>query len=335
MTSSNHYHLLVGIALLLSTLISPQVQATKLKIATLVPDGTYWMKSMRQAAKVIDEKTEGRVKLRFYPGGVMGNDKSLMRKIRVGQLHGGAITGGGLAAINPDLNLYSLPFLFRSYEEVDHVRQSMDPQIEAGLKKRGFISYGLSEGGFAYLMSNSRLNNLADLQQQKVWAPEGDPISQHAFKAVGVSPISLPLTDVLTGLQTGLINTVGTSPIGAITLQWHTRIKHLTDIPLLYLYASLVIHEKALKKLSNGDRETLEQELRDVFRKINTQNRKDNINARQALKNQGIQFNTPALDDMDKWRAATDRAVEVLGDNGSYSKALFSRMQKLLSEFRQ
>ena len=95
-------------------------------------------------------------------------------------------------------------------------------------------------------MSQTQLNTLDDLPQQKVWVPEGDPISQAAFKAVGVSPIPLPLVDVLTGLQTGLINTVGTSPVGAIALQWHTRIKHLTDIPLLYLYASLVVHEKAL-----------------------------------------------------------------------------------------
>ncbi|MES9903981.1 MAG: TRAP transporter substrate-binding protein DctP, partial [Sedimenticola sp.] len=286
-------------------------------------------------ARVIDKRTEGRVKLRFYPGGVMGNDKSLMRKIRIGQLHGGAITGGGLAAINPDLNLYSLPFLFRSFAEVDYVRQQMDPLIETALREKGFASYGFSEGGFAYLMSATQLNNLNDLQQQKVWAPEGDPISQAAFKAVGVSPIPLPLTDVLTGLQTGLINTVGTSPVGAITLQWHTRIKHLTDIPLLYLYGSLVIHEKALGKLSAVDRDALEQEMRKVFDKINRQSRKDNINAREALKKQGIRFNTPALGDMDKWRAATDRAVDEMGRDGAYSVELFMRIKKILKEFRQ
>lgn len=335
MITSKPYSLIGVMLLLISALICTEAVAAKLKIATLVPDGTFWMKSLREGAKAIDTKTEGRVKLRFYPGGVMGNDKSVMRKIRVGQLHGGAITGGGLAAISSDINLYSLPFLFRSYEEVDHVRHYMDPLIESHLEQKGFISFGLSEGGFAYLMSKSQINNLNDLQHQKVWAPEGDSISEAAFKAVGVSPISLPMTDVLTGLQTGLINTVGTSPIGAIALQWHTRIKHLTDLPLIYLYGGLVIHEKALKRISKDDRKVLEQELREVFRKINQQSRQDNINARNALQRQGIAFNTPALNDLHKWQSATDKAIEKMGRNGAYSVELFNRLQKFLGEFRQ
>ncbi len=206
---------LLGLSLLLPT----HALATTFKIASIAPDGTSWMNELRKGAKEIETLTEGRVKFRFYPGGIMGNDKSVLRKIRVGQLHGGAITGGGLAEIYPEAQVYTIPFLFRNYAEVDAIRAQFDPELLAGLKKKGYISFGISEGGFAYLLSTSPIAGIDDLNGQKVWVPEGDEISRAAFEASNVSPISLPLTDVLTGLQTGLVDTVAGSAIGAIALQ--------------------------------------------------------------------------------------------------------------------
>ncbi|MES9878144.1 MAG: TRAP transporter substrate-binding protein DctP [Candidatus Sedimenticola sp. PURPLELP] len=327
--------LLANLLLLSALTLTFQAEAVTLKIATVVPDGTAWMKAMRSSAKTIKERTGGRVKLRFYPGGIMGNDNSVLRKIRVGQLHGGAITGGGLATIYPDARLYSMPFLFRSYAEVDHLRQRMDQVIIAGLKAKGFTSYGLSEGGFAYLMSNSPILTIEDLRAQKVWAPEGDPITRAAFEAVNVSPIALPITDVLTGLQTGLINTVGTSPIGAIALQWHTRVKYLVDVPLIYLYASLVINEKALKRVSPEDRSVLQEVLSRTFQELNRKNREESSSARNALEKQGIEFINPSLEHMDQWRNAVDRSIEKMGKQGSYSPQMRKRVLKILAEFRQ
>ena len=118
--------------------------ATTFKIASLAPDGTSWMNEMRTGAEEITKRTDGRVKFRFYPGGIMGNDKSVLRKMRVGQLHGGALTGGGVAIIYPEAQVYSIPFVFNNYAEVDHAREQMDPVLIAGLKEKGFISFGIS-----------------------------------------------------------------------------------------------------------------------------------------------------------------------------------------------
>lgn len=311
--------------------ISLQAQAVTIKIATVVPDGTAWMKAMRSAGKSISEQTRGRVKLRFYPGGIMGNDNSVLRKIRVGQLHGGAITGGGLSTIYPDARLYSMPFLFRSFDEVDYLRQQMDPVMIAGLKEKGYISYGLSEGGFAYLMSNTKILSIEDLRAQKAWSPEGDPISRAAFEAVDVSPIALPITDVLTGLQTGLANTIANSPIGAIALQWHTRVKYMVDVPLIYLYASLVIHKKALKRVSPEDRKIISM----TFEQLNRKNREAGISAREALKKQRIEFLNPSLEHMNEWRNAVDRSIEKMGTDGTYTPQVRNKMLQLLNDFRK
>lgn len=321
--------------LLLLLIPTAQLHATSLKIATLVPDGTSWMNMLRSGAREIEQRTEGRVKLRFYPGGVMGNDNSVLRKIRVGQLHGGALTAGGLAAVYPDIQIYSLPFLFRSFAEVDYVRERMDPELIAGLEKAGFISYGFSEGGFAYLMSQLPLASVEQLLERKIWTPEGDQISLGAFRSIGISPVPLPLTDVLTGLQTGLIDTVGSSPTGAIALQWHTRVKHVADIPLIYLYGTLVIRKQALNKLSSGDREIFREVMEDRFRQINRQTRSDNQGARKALEQRGILFHQPMDGERASWQRLIDKVETNLKRENQLNPALFQQIQQLLQEYRK
>ena len=306
-------------------------QALTLKIATISPDGTTWMKEMRKGAALIKSRTEGRVKLRFYPGGVMGSDKNVLRKIRIGQLHGGAMTGGGLEQIYFDSQIYSLPFAFRSFAEVDYVRSRMDDMILHGLYERGYVGFGLAEGGFAYLMSNAPIRRNADLQGHKVWVPEGDTMSQLVFKAAGISPVPLPLPDVLTGLQTGLIDTVATSPIGAIALQWHTRVKYVTDTPLMYLYGVLIIKRKTFERLRPEDQAVVKAVLEDVFRRLNRLNREENRQARQALMDQGIEFVRPPAEEQARWYQLVARAVI---DKHLFSQQILDTFQAHLDAFR-
>lgn len=309
--------------------------ATTFKIASIAPDGTSWMTEMRKGADEIEARTDGRVKFRFYPGGIMGNDKSVLRKIRVGQLHGGAITGGGLAEIYPEAEVYSIPFLFRSYSEVDAIRKQVDPELIDGLKEKGFISFGISEGGFAYLMSTSPIAGIDDLNGHKVWVPEGDEISRAAFEASNVSPVSLPLTDVLTGLQTGLIDTVAGSAIGAIALQWHTRVKYLTDAPLAYLYGTMVLKRREFEKLSAADQKVVREVMSNVFSQLNEQNRKDDASALEALRKQGISFIEPTHEETVRWQNSVDIAMDKLLKQGLFDPAILKRIQGLLAAQRK
>jgi len=320
---------------LLILVLPAQLPAATLKIATLSPDGTSWMRSMRAAGDEIAKRTSGRVKLRFYPGGVMGNDASVMRKIRVGQLQGGAVTPGALAAVDKDLQVYSIPFLFRNLAEVDHVRRSMDARLMKGLERKGFVGFGFAEGGFAYLMSRKPIKTVDELRARKVWSPEGDRIVLTAFDAVGVSPVSLPITDVLTALQTGLVDTIASPAVGAIALQWHTKIKYLTYVPLLYTYGLLVISNKAFKKLSKGDQRLVRAVLNRTFRDIDRRNRKDSAQALSVLKRQGIGFVEPPPKDLNRWRKTVDTAVQRLVRRGFFSGDVVARVRRLLADYRR
>ncbi len=305
------------------------------KIATIAPDGTGWMLQMREGAQRIARRTDSRVKFRFYPGGIMGNDKSVLRKLRIGQLHGGAITGGGLARIDPNTLIYSLPFTFRSEGEVDYARARMDPLLIESLEDAGFVTLGFVEGGFAYLMSDSPLHGMEDLQGRKVWIPEGDRISRAVFEDMNVSPIPLTLPDVLTGLQTGLIDTVGASAIGAIALQWHTRIKYVTDTPLVYLYGALLIDRRAVSKLDAKDQLVVREVMSEIATRLNRQGREDDEKARQALQNQGITFVTPSRETVMRLHRSVARTADHLAAEGVVPLQLLEELRTHLDDYRR
>ncbi|MCH2173065.1 TRAP transporter substrate-binding protein DctP [Myxococcota bacterium] len=309
-------------------------QARTLKIATLSPEGHDWMREMRKGADEIRERTDGRVKLKFYPGGVMGNDQTVLRKIRIGQLQGGAFSAGALVEVYNDMQVYSVPFLFRSYEEVDFVRSRMDEVIRAELENRGFVSVGFSEGGFAYLMSVDALSSREDLVGHKLWIPEGDELSQIALETAGISPVPLPVPDVYTGLQTGLIDVVASSPIGAIALQWHTRVKYLTDVPLLYLFGTVALSKKAFSKLSEADQAVVRDVMGGVLKKLDRQNRQSNEDARNALLNQGMQMVSPSPEEEAAWRSIAEQAKSAYQGRGLYSNETYETIQQQLEAFR-
>lgn len=323
----------ISLVSILLVMLSP-TYARVIKIATISPDGTFWMQEMRAGAKEIKEKTKGRVVIKFYPGGVMGNDGNVLRKIRIGQLQGGAVTTGSLSGIYPDIDIYGLPYLFSSYEQVDFVRSKMDDVLMKGLENKGFVSFGLAEGGFSYMMSDSPLRTVEDVRSQKVWIPSGNKVGEAVFGSANITPVTLPLSDVLIGLQTGLINTVIISPIGAIALQWHTRVKYMVDDPLIYVSALLVIDKKAFNKIKKEDREIVRKVMSRAFNRIDLQNRKDNIAAREALKNQGIQMIVLSEKVLNDWREIAKKAVKVLEEKNRYSAAGYQQIMESIKMAR-
>ncbi|MFC1516642.1 TRAP transporter substrate-binding protein DctP [Thermodesulfobacteriota bacterium] len=319
---------------LLIVMLAEQSHAIVLKVATLSPDGQYWMQEMRKGAEAVAQKTDNRVRFKFYPGGSMGDDKSVMRKIRNGQLHGGAVVANSLTQYFPDNQVYNLPFKFRSYEEVDYVRERMDPIIMDGLEKGGFVTFGLAEGGFAFFMSNSPLRTIDDLRSQKVWIPEGDATALETVKALGVTPIPLSIASVRTDLQTGLIDTVATSPIGAIALQWHTQIEYLMDMPVMYIYAVLAVNRKVFYRMSPDDQKTVREVMRGVFRNIDKKNRKDNVSALEILRKQDIQFVKANDEQLAEWYAKTSIVSDRLINAGRLSRDIVDTLEKHLKEYR-
>ena len=319
--------------LLLILLLPLSAGALTLKLATVAPEGSSWMVQMRQGADEVAKRTEGRVKIKLYGGGVMGNEKAVLRKIRIGQLQGGAFTSGAMAAVYPDLNLYSLPLLFDSLEEVDFIRAKMDKTLIAGLEKQGFVCFGFAEGGMAVMFAQRPISNLDELKGKKVWVPEGDLPSYAAMEANGLTPVTLPLTDVLTGLQTGLIDVIGSSPLAAIAFQWHTQLKYFSPTPLSYIYAMLVVDARAMKKISASDRQVLHEVLGGIYAKLDKDNRGEDAKAEEALLKQGLIRGEP-LQQLAQMRATTDAALAQRAADGLFSETLYTQIKDELRQYR-
>ena len=322
-------------SLLAVLLLVQGADAATLKIATVTPEGSQWMKEMRASSKEIRERTDGRVDIKYYGGGVMGNDSKVLGRIRIGSLQGGAFTPTALSDIYPNLNLYGLPMVFDSEDEAAYVRERMDETLAAGLEEAGFVNFGFAAGGFAIVMSNTPVRSLDDLKGKRVWVPEGDQISYASMEAMSLSPVTLPLTDVLTGLQTGLIDIVAISPIGALVLQWHTKVKYMTELPLAYTLGFMAIQKKAFDKLSEDDQAIVREVMERTYEKFNEVNLVDNDAARDALVNAGIE--TVEVDgvEVERIRGALADSNRSLGEQGRFSLELYDQMLAYIDEYRQ
>ena len=309
--------------------------AATFKVATLSPDGSFWMKTMREAGKEVEAATDSRVKFKWYPGGVMGDDKAVLRKMRVGQLQGAALPMGELLSFYPDSQAYGIPFLFNSYEEVDYVRSQLDDSLITGFAEGGMEVLGIAEGGFGYFLTDEPVRVPADLQQQKVWVPQNDVVSARLAQSIGVTPIPLTLPDVLPGLQTGLVNTVAVSPMGAIVLQWHTRVAHITDIPLMYFCGVISLTGKSFNKLSADDQAVVRAVFGRAFKLIDERNRMDNVKAFEALTNQGVETVVLTHAERDAWLAMQAPGEQMMQSEGQLSTEALERIKGLVEAFRQ
>lgn len=320
------------ISIVLLLCLSPGLApAQTLKLATAVPDGIAWMHEMRAAGERIAERTGGKVKIKFYPGGVMGSSETVLRKMRVGQLQGGAFSSGELVPRYADYLLYSIPFLFRDEAEVLHMRERLDPLIAEGTRRHGLEVLALTGGGFVYLFSDHPVTTSNELARSKVWTPQGDPVAEHAFRLAGVAPVPLALSDVYTALQTGVIDTVLNTTSGAIAFQWHTKMKYMTDLPISYVVGVLVVDERAFQRVGPAHQEIVRAEFQDAFDRIETLNRQDVVDARAALVNQGIEILSIPPTTTDNWQRLGEQVLDYMGTTNDFK---LDHLDEMIAELR-
>lgn len=308
--------------------------AFEIKISTMYPDGTAAVKSLKEAGDKIKQDTDGRVSLRVYAGGVMGDDAAVERRIRIGQLHGALAQGGAFVKHNRDAQVLNLPLLFRDADEVAHVRETLDPVLREGFKKNDWTVFGPVDGGFAYFMTKSPVATVAELRRQKVWMPANDSGSAEAAKEFGVSPVVLSISAVLTSLQTGVINAYAAPPIAALTLQWYSRVNYLTEVPMLYTYALLGLSDRHLQRISAEDRAVMEKILTDTFADMDVKERQDNQSALDAVLSQGLEVVSPTAEERQEWQDYADKANQKLLDEGHVSQGIYDQIMDLLQDYR-
>ncbi len=259
------------------------------KVATVAPEGTTWMKLMHEMDERIRTETSGEVGFKFYAGGTQGSDLDVLRKMRTGQIHGGGLTGVGLGEIESSLRIMELPFMFRDEDEVSKAHELLDPIFEEKMRGRGFEILGWAELGFVYLYSKKPVSSASQLRQMKMWLWEGDPLAKALLDGFDVSPVPLNMTDVLTSLQTGIVNTVYSTPYGCLSLQWFSRINHLMDAPISYAVGAIVLSKKSYDRMNNTQKAIVRDVAADIFGRLKESTRTQNVEARQIMAERNVE----------------------------------------------
>lgn len=326
---------LIFSGLLAALALAQPAVAQELKLATLAPDGSSWMNSLRAAAAEVEKRSDGQVRIRYYPGGVMGDASTVMRRMRLGQLHGGAFTLGDLEGVARETNLYSVPFLFAGEAELQAVREEFDEIILEALERGGLVVPAIANGGFAYLFSRQPIPATNQVSADfRVWIPEGDRLSRRTLEAAGASAVPLKMAEVYTGLQTGTINTFASTPAGAIILQWHSRARYMLDLPVLLTAGTVALDRRAHQRLSTAHQALFTEVFGRVLGELEAVSREENIQARKALVSQGIEIVAPTPEQARAWQAISDRELDRLIASGQLEIPGLDRLRRRLAESR-
>ncbi len=321
--------------ILFSSFYNSSAQKDPIKFASLAPEGSTWLNVMKEYNAALRQETGGKLGFKIYAGGILGDEKNVLRKIRLGQLHSAGFTGVGLGEILPEVRIFDSPFLFQNYDEVDFITNKFYDRFAKAFEAKGYILLGWAEVGFVYVFSNIPITKKADMNKIKIWMWEGDPVVRATFEALDIKARSLSVIEVMTALQTGMVDAVYTSPLAIIGLQWFTKVKYMMKFPLADAAGAVLISKDKFDKLSLENQQILLKNGRKYLDKLKELSRQDNEKSIETLKKNGIQIiSPPDSKELAELMSAGQQARRLMADK-LFSSALLNEVETALQEFRK
>ena len=277
------------------------------KMGTLAPEGTDWHGMLIEMGQQWKSATKGKVQLRIYPGGVLGDERDMVRKMRIGQIQAAGMTAEGLSEIVSDFSCYFVPLVYQDSEDVRRVTEALLPKLEQKLEDNGFKLLYLSELTYAYWFSTSPLKVPSDLKNKKFFTWAGDFKWEQVYKKAGYNPVPLATTDILSALQTGLISTIPQPPIYALAQQSFGIADHMLDLKWGVLMAGIVVDIKTWKRIPNKYHEDLLSIAKEIQAKYADSNSDADAKALDAMKQYGLKVHSPSEDERALWFQEVER----------------------------
>lgn len=276
----------------------------KVKLATLVPDGSIWHKAMLEMGDGWTKGTAGRVSLLIYPGGASGDEPDMVRKMRIGQIHASALTVKGLAEIDDAFAVFTVPGMFESYDELNFVLDRMEPMLRKRLEAKGFVLLNWGHAGWVYFFSKEPVKSMADLKKLKMWWWAGDEKMLTLWKEHGFRPVALQATDILSGLQTGMIDAMPNVPLAAV--MWFRTTPNMLDVGLTPLVGGLVMSKKSWDKVSEADRAVMAESCKKLEARLERAIPQQDRDALEQMKQRGLNVTKLDAAGAAAWKAETE-----------------------------
>ncbi len=310
------------------------VQALTIKLGSLAPNGSPWDSGLRKIAAEWSSISKGKVKLKIYPGGIVGNEEDMIRKMRIGQLNAAGLTGVGMCRIFSGIFAIQLPLLIRTYEELDYVLEKMRPSFESELENKGFVALIWSKVGWVHFFSKNPIYKPEDLKKHKLFVYAGDPDAVQVWKKSGFNPVPLSPTDVMTALQSGMVNAFTAPTVYAASQQWFGLAKNMCGMEWGNLIGGIVISKKMWNKIPVNLRDKLLNTARKIGEEMEVEGRKAESLSIEVMKKNGLVINPVSPESIKDWEIAAKKGYSHLIGK-SFDQNSYEQIKKYLNEFRE
>ncbi len=305
-----------------------------IKVALITPEGSTWTNTLYKMAEEVTQRTNGEVEFKIYAGGISGDELDVLRKMRVNRIQAAGFSGVGLGVLLKKIRILEAPLLFKSYGEIDFIKEALYNEFASDFEKKGYVLLGFAEAGFVYFFSKANLSKPDTLKDVKMWVWKGDSVAETFLTTFGIRTFPLHLTDVNTGLETGMIDSFYSPPLAAVAFQWFSRVGYVLDYPMVNSTGAFLLKKKAFDRLSEKNKKILKEVAKRYCDELVRLSRRDNSEALEVLKEAGIEFVSPTNE---KIAAFEQNAIKTYEKNIPllYSRELYDRVKELLKEYRE
>ena len=319
-----------------SLLLANQADAQEhtLTIASQIPEGSPSMTLFHGWASQLEQHTRGQVKVEFLPAGVAGDDRDVVRKIRLATVSGATVSGGGLSLISGDLLIVETPLMIADDKELDYVRTQLDAELRKKFEQRGYVLLLWTDVGPVHLFSRPPIMSKANLSRTKLWMPIDDPIGRAWAKQVDpTNAMGLGVPDVLPSLQTELITAFFAPPTQVNSLHWSSKVKFMLSTPIGYSIGATIVAKKDFDRIPGDLQEVVLADSRALETSLRKQVRDDNARALRVMQAAGIQV-IEAPDELVAKLDADATLMRTALEGSVYTREFRERIEGVIVEYR-
>jgi TRAP-type C4-dicarboxylate transport system substrate-binding protein len=323
------------LAVLLTALFVPTTWAqTRIRLGTLVPSGSSYYHSLEAMGEKWKQASNGAITLTMYGGGTMGSEDEIVRRMRIGQLQAALLTAAGLSEIDPSVGaLQKMPLMYRSLDEAAYVREKLAPDLEGRLAEKGFVVLFWGDGGWVRLFTKNPGTLPRDFKTMKIFVTANDVALSELYKTAGFHPVLLEWSDVLTSLQTGIVDAVPTIPFHALTNQFYLSTHNMLALDWLPLVGALIVTKKSWDALQPAQRDAMLKSAAECGRELQEQGRKENQESVEAMQKRGLQVHSVDKEAEAEWRRFSEGLYPNIRGN-IVPAEMFDKVVQILHEYR-
>ncbi len=321
------------IAILSLSIPAVSTSALTIKLGTLAPEGSPYDKALKRIAAEWNVISNGRITIKIYPGGIVGGEYDMIRKMRINQLQAAAITGVAMSQIAIDTITFQIPFLVRTDEELDYVLEKIRPTLDSKLAEKGFKILAFTKAGWVHIFARYPVVTPEDLMRQKMHVSEGNSALNMAWREMGFHIIPLPATEVVPGLQSGMIDAFTTTPLLAAAMQWFGIARNMSELRWAPMTGGIVISQRAWKRIPKELQPKLQAAIPAIMDDMYKETMEIEKQALKIMLENGLVINPVPPEAEKQWKELVRRGFNILVGK-TFSREVYEAVEGYLEEFR-